>query len=204
MIPDINLLPSKERHRDKTSFTILIFLIIWLILLGVIFLQYFLTKSSNESLQSRVESLQLEKAALESNVQNQEGAGQDISLAESVEFVEKLTVPTSKIVKELMELLPQFSYLTDYDFGDGQVTIQTQFDSLDRVAEYVTVLNESNIFSDVKVDDISTFRIEETDGTEGEQNSSAVFDEMPRYDVSFSLQINMAALLSDTGGEGID
>jgi len=68
----------------------------------------------------------------------------------------------------------------------------------------LNVLNESNIFTDVKVDDISTFRIEETDGTEGEQNSTVVFDEMPRYDVSFSLQINMAALLNDTGGEGID
>lgn len=198
MIPDINLLPSKERDSDKTSFILLIVLIIWAILLGVIILQYFLAKNANDTIQSRVESLQMQKGALEAQLQNQQSQRVVVSLAESVEFAEKLTAPTSKIIKELNELLPDYSFLTDYNFNAGQVSIQTEFDSLNQVAEYVTSLNQSEIFSDVKVDNISTFRIEE--GTE-EEVTDAVFEEMPRYDVSFSLEINMPALLPDTGGE---
>ncbi|NCU16937.1 PilN domain-containing protein [Pallidibacillus pasinlerensis] len=198
MIPDINLLPSKERDSDKTSFILLIVLIIWAILLGVIILQYFLAKNANDTIQSRVESLQMQKGALEAQLQNQQSQRVVVSLAESVEFAEKLTAPTSKIIKELNELLPDYSFLTDYNFNAGQVSIQTEFDSLNQVAEYVTSLNQSEIFSDVKVDNISTFRIEE--GTE-EEVTDAVFEEMPRYDVSFSLEINMTALLPDTGGE---
>lgn len=198
MIPDINLLPSKERDSDKTSFILLIVLIIWTILLGVIILQYFLAKNANDTIQSRVESLQMQKGALEAQLQNQQSQRVVVSLAKSVEFAEKLTAPTSKIIKELNELLPDYSFLTDYNFNAGQVSIQTEFDSLNQVAEYVTSLNQSEIFSDVKVDNISTFRIEE--GTE-EEVTDAVFEEMPRYDVSYSLEINMPALLPDTGGE---
>lgn len=198
MIPDINLLPSKERDSDKTSFILLIVLIIWAILLGVIILQYFLAKNANDTIQSRVESLQMQKGALEAQLQSQQSQRVVVSLAKSVEFAEKLTAPTSKIIKELNELLPDYTFLTDYNFNAGQVSIQTEFDSLNQVAEYVTSLNQSEIFSDVKVDNISTFRIEE--GTE-EEVTDAVFEEMPRYDVSFSLEINMPALLPDTGGE---
>ena len=202
MIPDINLLPSKERHRDKTSFFLLIILIIWAILLGVIVLQYFLTKTTNETIQSRVESLEMEKMALENAVGRQDSQDSAVNYVESVEYVEKLTAPTSKIIKELNELLPEYSYLPEYSFGNGYVTIQTQFDSLDRVAEYVTRLNQSPIFNDVKVDVIDTFRIGEgTSETEEEQDFNVVYNEMPRYDVSFSLEVNMSALLNDLGGE---
>lgn len=204
MIPDINLLPSKERHRDKTSFFLLIILIIWAILLGVIVLQYFLTKTTNETIQSRVESLEMEKLALENAVGRQDTPDSAVNYVESVEFVEKLTAPTSKIIKELNELLPdkEYSYFTDYEYGASQVNIIIQFNSLDRVAEYVTRLNQSAIFNDVKVDEIDTFRIgEETSELEEEIESNVVYDEMPRYDVTFSLGINMSALLNDTGGE---
>lgn len=204
MIPDINLLPSKERHRDKTSFFLLIILIIWAILLGVIVLQYFLTKTTNETIQSRVESLEMEKMALENAVGRQDTQDSAMNYVESVEFVEKLTAPTSKIIKELNELLPnkENSYFTDYEYGASQINITIQFNSLDRVAEYVTRLNQSPIFNDVKVDVIDNFRIEEdTTETEEVQDPTVVYEEMPRYDVSFSLEINMPALLDDTGGE---
>lgn len=203
MIPEINLLPSKERQRDRTSFFLSIIIIIWVILLGVILLQYYLTKSSNETLQSRVESLEMQKTALENQLQDQVPEVATSNYVESVEFAEKLTAPTSKIIKELNKHLPEYSYLTYYNYNVGQVNIQVEFDSLNRIAGYVTSLNKSEIFSDVKVDNISTFRLEEgaTEGEEAEDTDTTVlFEEMPRYDVSFSLGINMPALLNDTGG----
>lgn len=76
------------------------------------------------------------------------------------------------------------------------MTIQTQFESLDMVASYVSKLNGSKFFTDVKVDSISTFSLEES-----EDNTEAVnFKEMPRYDVNMSIVINLSSLLP-AGGE---
>lgn len=205
MIPDINLLPAKERNRDKLYIILLMILIVWIIFLAVIFLQYYLTKSTNEALQARVASLEMEKTTLESQLQNQAPGLATDDYIGSISYVEQLTFSTSKIIKELKHWLPEYSYLTNYQYNVGQVTIQTQFDSLDRIAQYVKSLNQSELFFDVKVDHISTFRIEEreTDAVD-DPIVNVEFDEMPRYDVSFSLVINMAAILQDTGGEEVD
>lgn len=205
MIPDINLLPAKERNRDKLYIILLMILIVWIIFLAVIFLQYYLTKSTNEALQARVASLEMEKTTLESQLQNQAPGLATDDYIGSISYVEQLTFSTSKIIKELKHWLPEYSYLTNYQYNVGQVTIQTQFDSLDRIAQYVKSLNQSELFFDVKVDHISTFRIEEREtDTVDDPIVNVEFDEMPRYDVSFSLVINMAAILQDTGGEEVD
>jgi Tfp pilus assembly protein PilN len=205
VIPDINLLPAKERNRDKLYIILLMILIVWIIFLAVIFLQYYLTKSTNEALQARVASLEMEKTTLESQLQNQAPGLATDDYIGSISYVEQLTFSTSKIIKELKHWLPEYSYLTNYQYNVGQVTIQTQFDSLDRIAQYVKSLNQSELFFDVKVDHISTFRIEEREtDTVDDPIVNVEFDEMPRYDVSFSLVINMAAILQDTGGEEVD
>lgn len=195
MIPDINLLPSRDRRNNRSSSIFIILIIIWVLLLALLLFQYFQAKSDYSLLNSKVESLTLEKTALETQISNSQSTHPALSLGEAVGYVEKLTAPTSKIIEELLVLLPQHSYISSYSFTDGEVSIQTQFERLDSVASYVTNLESSNLISDVKVNTISTFTLDQ------EQVIEDQFDEVPRYDVSFSIVVNMPSLLVETGGE---
>ncbi|WP_033828290.1 PilN domain-containing protein [Bacillus andreraoultii] len=194
MIPEINLLPEKDRQSERSTLLFFIVFIVWFLLVGFMTFHYFQAKSDLKLFQSRTESLTLEKQLLESEMNN-ESTG--MGLADAVRYAEKLTVPTSKVINELLHLLPnEESYLNQYSYSTGQVTVQAQFESLDMVAAYVEKLNTSKYFSDVKVDNISTSSLEESE----EENDEKRFEEMPRYDVSLSIAVYLPALLP-TGGE---
>lgn len=194
MIPEINLLPEKDRVNQRSTFIVLAISMIWVFLLIFMVIQYFQIKGDIAVFQSREEMLTAQKAGLEKQT---EDATNEVGYPEAVAYVEKYTVPTSNVIKELIHLLPNDkSYLSNYSYDGNNVTIQTQFESLDMVASYVSKLNGSKFFTDVKVDSISAFSLEES-----EDNTEAVnFKEMPRYDVSMSIVINLASLLQ-AGGE---
>lgn len=194
MIPEINLLPEKDRRSERSALLFIIVFVVWFLLVMFMAFQYFQAKSDMKLFQSRAESLALEKQLLESEINN---TSTGMGLAEVVSYAEKLTVPTSKVINELLHLLPnEESYLNQYSYSTGQVTVQAQFESLDMVATYVEKLNSSKYFTDVKVDNISTFSLEESE----EENDEQRFEEMPRYDVSLSIAVYLPALLP-TGGE---
>jgi hypothetical protein len=194
VIPEINLLPEKDRVSQRSMFIVLAISMIWVFLLIFMVIQYFQIKGDIAVFQSKEEMLTAQKAGLEKQT---EDATNEVGYPEAVAYVEKFTVPTSNVIKELIQLLPNDkSYLSNYSYDGNNVTIQTQFESLDMVADYVSKLNGSKLFTDVKVDSISTFSLEES-----EDNAEAVnFKEMPRYDVSMSIVINLSSLLP-TGGE---
>lgn len=194
MIPEINLLPQKDRGSQRATLIFFVAILIWLILAGIIIFHYFQTKSDIEFLQSRTDTLTTQKAGLE---KQKVESSSDVGYPEAVSYVEKLTVPTAKIIQELIDFLPKNqSYLSNYSYEGSNVKVQTQFESLDLVANYVAKLNSSELFTDVKVDTVSTFSLEENE----DESDEAKFAEMPRYDVSITVTVNLPALLS-TGGE---
>jgi Tfp pilus assembly protein PilN len=195
VIPEINLLPEKDRASQRSTFIVLAISIIWVFLLVFMVIQYFQIKGDIAVFQSKAEMLTAQKAGLEKQTDD---ATNEVGYPEAVAYVEKFSVPTSNVIKELIRLLPNDkSYLSNYSYDGHNVTIQTQFESLDMVADYVSKLNGSTLFTEVKVDSISTFSLEESEDNETEEVN---FKEMPRYDVNMSIVINLSSLLP-TGGE---
>lgn len=192
MIPEINLLPQRDARQRTNRLVLLGGLTLWILLLALIIVQYFLSKQDLQFASQRLEQMEQEKVVLEEQLAKIAEEEQSITLQEAADFVERLTLPTSIIVEELRELLPEQSYLTYYSFSSSAVDIEVEFESLNRVAEYVANLEHSKLFNDVKVDVISTQQLEEMESREGD--NSVIFSILPRYSVDFSLQVNMREL----------
>lgn len=192
MIPEINLLPQRDARQRTNRLVLLGGLTLWILLLALIIVQYFLAKQDLEFAEHRLEQMEQEKVVLEERLAKMAEEERTITLQEAVDFVERLTLPTSVIIEELLELLPEQSHLTYYSFSSGAVDIEVEFESLNRVAEYVANLDHSELFNDVKVDVISTQQLEEMESREGD--NSVIFSILPRYSVDFSLQVNMREL----------
>jgi len=194
VIPEINLLPEKDRESKRSVFIMLAISIIWFFLLIFMVIQYFQIKGDIAVFQSEEKMLTTQKEKLN---QQMADVTNEVGYPEAAAYVEKFSAPTSNLIKELIRLLPNDkSYLSNYSYDGNNVTIQTQFESLDMVASYVTKLSGSKFFTDVKVDNISTFSLEES----ADHAEVIDFKEMPRYDVSMSIVINLSSLLP-TGGE---
>ena len=161
MIPDINLLPQRDRQSEKTTVLIVGLLIIWALILSFLIFNYFQTKAEVNELNNKVASLSENKAELESKVSGRGTSNGVLSLANAVSFTENLILPTSLVIDELFLQLPAYSYISEYAYNHGEVTVQSQFETLDKVAEYVTNLENTTMFSDVKVETIEAFQLEE-------------------------------------------
>lgn len=201
MIPNINLLPKAEKQRSAVYKLFVPLLFIWLILSSIVVYEYVNTKNNLKQADLTITQLNLEKDALQAQIVNKRQQASD-SLHQSLSFIEQLTLPTSTIIENLFEHLPDHSYLTQYEYNNGQVSVQTQFESLDVVAGYISELNASPLFSDVKVDQVTAFSLEEE--SDEQLDIEEKFKQVPRYDVKLILMINPAALAEETGGDNND
>lgn len=198
MIPDINLLPTRDTTEQKNRWILIIGAILWVLLLVLIIVQYILANNDLETMNSHLNRLELEKTMLEEQVHGLRSGQDTMSLQDAVTFVEDLTVPTSLLVEELLDLLPERSFLTNYSFSTDAISITAEFESLNHVAEYIANLESSRIFRDAKVDFISAENQEEESETTEEEILE--FSLVPRYHVDFSIQVNMGRL-AERGGE---
>lgn len=188
-LPDINLLPQYERHSERSFYAFIIlfiFIIISFVLIGVF---YFTTKSKLadvetelDELETRAEQLQIELSALESDGSS--------SLETAVTFANQNTYLTSILIEETVDLLPDHSYLKDFDYDVRETNITAHFERFDHISQYTTKLTTSNITEDVKVNEIETFDLKE-EIIEGEE---ILFHVIPRYELHMSVQVNKDAL----------
>lgn len=198
MIPEINLLPDKESQFDR--FTVIFYLLValWIVLTGLFIFQNFHAKKEIKQLTNQTEQLTAEKDVLERELADAAG-GLAEQLRQSVTKLDQMILSTSKVLTGLVFLLPdEHSYLSEYTYNGDEVTVQTQFETLDGVAEYVAELNSSKYFSDVKVESVETFNIENAD--EEGMDVSRYFRQLPRYDARITAVIEPESLLPP-GGE---
>jgi len=188
-LPDINLLPKYERQSSK-SFIIFIILIIIMIILFLFFgASYFITKSKLHSVETTYNELSKEVDELHEELKMVD-EDESSSFDEAVLFVENHAIPTSIFITELDDLLPDYSYLSEYQYANQEAEVIAHFETLDTVAAYTTELTTSPYVHDTKVDVIETFLIKEemADEDKGE------FDSIPRYETEFTLKINKQKL----------
>ena len=192
-LPEINLLP--EYRRDSHLLSIVYYIFIALILLSFVALGYFYfsTKSKFEKLSQEATELTEKRdllAAEKEELESDDGSAYE----QAVRFAQNYAVPTSKLIDELNHLLPENSYLSNYDYSSSGVNIQSHFETLDAVAQYTNLLTNSELISDTKVDSINTFTLKE----EETEDVSTQFNTIPRYESDFSLTINKRKLKEES------
>lgn len=190
MLPEVNLLPEREQQGEKSYSVFLIGLIICLILYGVFAYYYFKTSANLKLAEQRFDQLEMERTALETK--KNQSIDKDINdVEDSIQFAEYYVIPTSHFIDELLELLPEHAYLTEYEYHFQTVKLQTQFETLIDASSYTDKLVQSDFISDAMIDEIDTIPIP-IEELEDEEVYS--FASIPRYDVSFSLVLDLEQL----------
>lgn len=186
MIPEINLLPKYERQNTVLYRLFIIGLIaIVLLFTGIVYL-YVQTKSEIGKVDEQNQELVEQQELLELQLANA-GSDKPDSLESMISFAEGYVVPTSKLIEEFIDLLPDHAYVSSYDYVFGTVEIESQFETKSDVSTYLSNLLQSDYMNDVKIDQVESMELEDED-------SEDVYSIIPRHNVHYSFDINLAKL----------
>lgn len=192
-LPDINLLPKYERQSSSTFYLIIAMLIIILVSFILLGFYYFSIKNKVQTAEAEYEEISLKVEELEAQVQQLEVGGTS-TLDQAVGFIENHNIPTSMFITELNDLLPEHSYLSEYEYANQVAKVFAHFEQLDTVANYTTELTTSDYMLDTKVDKVETFGLKEEIPEEDIVN----FNVIPRYEAEFTLNINKQKLKGES------
>ena len=193
MIPDINLIPKLERNQQGSRLLYTLLAIITLLVLSLFIWQFFSANAEIAELQNEEANLIAQRDQLAADLTTLQPGNQG-SLEQSLQFVERMSYPVSPLINEIQSLQPSNSYLRNYNFSPESVSISIDFETLSDVSTYVARLSNSSYFIDGQVLSITNSGLGEELGTEGETN----FDVIPRQSVEITLLINETYLA--TGG----
>ncbi|MFD1708773.1 hypothetical protein ACFSCZ_19035 [Siminovitchia sediminis] len=199
MLPDINLLPKYKKER---SFSYMIFLgglALAILLTGYLIYQYIQLKDEIQVAAVQQEELTSEKEALEEQAKIQE-ADLPVLMEEAVSYAEQHVIPTSRLIDQLMGFLPERAYISQYHYFDGKAVIETHFETMTEASSYVAKLDASDFTKNVKVNHINTFEPEAPadENEETETIEMSLFQLLPRYQVTYSFDMNASQLKEGT------
>ncbi|MEL3960661.1 malate synthase [Lysinibacillus endophyticus] len=197
MIPDINLLPKVERRPNNTKLLYILLAVIALLILSLLVWQYFSARSSLVSIVNEEQDLLAQRDQLQSQLNVYNDSKSNISLEQSVQFLDQISYEVSPLIKEILNLQPNNSFLRTYEFTEKSVTVWIDFETMNDISNYVTRLNNSDYFLDVQVSTISNFELVVESGDTAERSTN--FNEQPRYTTNLTLVIDETYL--STGGE---
>lgn len=187
MLPDINLLPEKER---TSSFLFIIFMIstaLLFLVAGLFVYTYFQTKETLSVKEQAEEELALEKTRLENELSRLRSSDEE-GLQQAVSFLEHVSHPTYVMIDELLYFLPDHGYMSDYEYNYDHIVVEAQFESLREASFYTEKLvHESIYLSDVEIDEVESFVIEEVENV-------SPYETIPRYNVTFTLALDVETL----------
>lgn len=196
MLPDINLLPKYKKERSLLYILFIIGLILAFLLTGFLIYQYITIKDELKHVTAQNTELVQKKEALELATATQE-PNEAESMEEAVAYAEKYVVPTSKLIDQLMTFLPTTGYLSKYDYQQGNVAIESHFETMTDASTYMAQLDASDFIKNAKVNRIETFELEApASETENEENAIEMspFELLPRYQVTYSFEVNSVQL----------
>lgn len=191
MVPDINLLPQLEKRADSPKlFYSLLILVVGIVLTYFVFL-YFTAKSDLSILLEEEQSLTTQVDQLQQELETKQNVNQG-SLEESMQFVQSVSYPVTPLVDEAQKLLPAYSKLRGYEFGQDSINITVDFESMPDISKYVERLLGSLYFTDAQINSISNFYVQV--GGQKELTPEQKFKEVPRYSVSITATIDQMYL----------
>lgn len=199
MLPDINLLPEYERENSFLYILFWIGLIISFILFGVLGYFYFTEKNSMKETDSLLQELYDEKSQLEEQLAALTTEEETDSIVNAATFIENHLIPTSAFIDELITMLPENGYLSNYNYTYQSVDIETQFETMGEAADYVSALLASNYVKDAMINEIYTFELSSEENEAGE-NEEEMFNVIPRYNVSYTIDVDQSFMREAGGG----
>ncbi|MEG0473338.1 MAG: PilN domain-containing protein, partial [Solibacillus sp.] len=157
------------------------------LLLTILLWQYFSARSELVNISAQQQSLQQEMDQLQVTY-DELSSGMKGSFEDAVAFVERVSYPVSPLIDETQLLLPENSYLRNYEFEEKSSTITVDFETLTDVSTYVNSLENSAYFADTQLVKVDDFEL-------NSNNEEIVsFNEVPRYSVEITLFMDEAFL----------
>lgn len=204
MLPDINLLPKYEKERSLLYIIFIIGLILAFLLTGFVVYQYITVSNELKEVNTRNTELAEAKEILELQMTKQEPDEKE-GMKEAVAYAERYVVPTSKLIDQLMTFLPATGYLSQYEYQEGKVAIDAHFETMTDASTYVAKLDASEFIKNAKVNSLETFELDASEtSTEDEADDESAaevispFELLPRYQVTYSFEINSFQLKKET------
>ncbi len=156
MIPDINLLPQRERRSASGNWLVILFGALFVVALIFMIVQYIFAAKSIDTLGSEQSVLTSENEILEEElIALREPVGVDLET--SVRFVEGISYPVSPLIVELNRYLDEHAYLRNYSFREDTLSFSVDFETITEVSVYIDNLLRSPYVKDVIVGGMSTF-----------------------------------------------
>ncbi|AOV07601.1 PilN domain-containing protein [Sporosarcina ureilytica] len=189
MVPDINLLPKRERQSASVKWLFIAIAVIFCAFLLFLLYRSITLSSQLTGLKSEQQSLEIEKETLLeklSVIDDKEA----FDLETAVEFVERVSYPVSPLIIEINKGLDEDAYLREYAFTETAVQLRVDFETMPEVVSYVDYLSRSNFFEDVFVNEMTAF-----DPVNEEDKSQ--FNVVDRFANSFELPIRLQYLRAD-------
>ncbi|MGE7997416.1 PilN domain-containing protein [Lysinibacillus sp. NPDC093190] len=191
MVPEINLLPNLEKKHSTPTFIYVVFIILIGMIVGYMIFLFFQAKSDLTKLSAQEVELSSQREQLQMELDGKRNANQG-SLEQSVQFVENVSYPVTPLMDETQVLLPEQTYLRNYVFGEKNVEITADFETMSAISSYLEKLTASPYFNDIQVDTISNFDV--SIGNQEEKSAKNKFKEVPRYSATITLGIDFKFL----------
>ncbi|MDD1502033.1 hypothetical protein PVA17_04515 [Lysinibacillus sp. CNPSo 3705] len=191
MVPDINLLPNLEKKHSTPTLIYVVFIILIGMIVGYMIFLFFQAKSDLTTLNAQEVELSSQREQLQIELDSKQNANKG-SLEQSVQFVEKVSYPVTPLMDETQVLLPEQTYLRNYVFGEKNVEVTADFETMSAISSYLEKLTASPYFNDIQVDTISNFDV--AIGNQEEKSAKSKFKEVPRYSATITLGIDFKFL----------
>ncbi|MEY9969729.1 hypothetical protein ABH966_000091 [Lysinibacillus sp. RC46] len=191
MVPEINLLPNLEKKHSTPTLIYVVFIILIGMIVGYMIFLFFQAKSDFTKLNAQEVELSSQREQLQMELDGKRNANQG-SLEQSVQFVENVSYPVTPLMDETQVLLPEQTYLRNYVFGEKNVEITADFETMSAISSYLEKLTASHYFNDIQVDTISNFDV--VIGNQEEKSAKNKFKEIPRYSATITLGIDFKFL----------
>lgn len=192
MVPEINLLPKRERQKSNSILVLVISSILILTILVLFFIQYLTVKRDIETLTADETYSTAERDNLTQVVTDLKMSGQG-DLQTSVTFAERVSYPVSPLLIEVNALLEPHTYLRQYEFVERSIHISVDVETMKSLSLFVDKLLTSDYFSDVKVESVTNFEL-----SNSEENTEKKYEIIPRYSAILNLDVDQTYL--ENGG----
>jgi uncharacterized membrane protein YraQ (UPF0718 family) len=194
MVPEINLLPNLEKKHSTPTLMYVVFIVLIGMIVGYMIFLFFQAKIDLTKLSAQEVELSSQREQLQIELDGKRNLNKG-SLEQSVQFVETVSYPVTPLIDETQVLLPEQTYFRKYVFGEENVEITADFETMSAISTYLEKLTASPYFNDIQVDTISNFDV--SIGNQEEESAKDRFTEVPRYSATIKLGIDFKFL---TGG----
>jgi len=195
MLPDIDLLPKKERQSTVYLYVFLSLILVCLLVIGYITFAYVQSKQQLEQATQMETTLTEKEASLQGEKTKLEQPETD-TLTSAIERTEAQAFPTSILMNHLLLLLPEDSYLREYKYQFGAVEVRSHFNTMRDISTYTERLLASPFVTNVKVDEVEAFRLKDEGETSRatREDIEQYYEKIPRYDVEITFQMDRPAI----------